>query len=255
VNAGAQETLIRLTNVSLALGGTPILDGVSLDVHAGEILTLIGPNGSGKTSLIRVLLGLVPPDEGEVDRGQNLRVGYVPQKLQVAPSFPMTVQRFVSLSGERDPKLIALALEKVGADHLVQSQMHGLSGGEMQRVAMARAIVRRPNLLVLDEPAQGVDISGQLDLYNILGQLCEETGCSVLLVSHDLHFVMAATDQVICLNKHVCCAGKPEAVRRDPEFSRLFGPRAARELAIYTHEHDHDHGLGGEVTSEGAHHD
>lgn len=245
------EELVSLARVDLEFDGKTILDKVSLSVKPAEIVTLIGPNGSGKTSLIRVLLGLVKPTGGDVHRRPGLTIGYVPQRLPVDPILPLSVSRFVALSGARGRDRIEQALARVGASHLIDAQVHHLSGGELQRVTMARAIVRRPDLLVLDEPAQGVDVVGQLDLYDILGHLRAEIGCSIFLVSHDLHLVMAATDQVICLNKHVCCAGKPEAVQRDPEFTRLFGPRAARELAVYTHEHDHNHGLGGEVKPEG----
>jgi zinc transport system ATP-binding protein len=239
--------LLELDHVDLAFDGQKILDHVSLSVGTREIVTLIGPNGSGKTSLLRVLLGLVDADRGRVTRREGLTIGYVPQRLEVGASLPLSVARFLSLSGTKDIDKITEALKMVGADHLQNALMHHLSGGEFQRVALARAIVSRPDLLVLDEPVQGVDATGQLDFYDLLSHLRDVIGCSIFLVSHDLHFVMASTDQVICLNKHVCCAGKPEVVRRDPEFLRLFGPRAARELAVYHHDHDHAHGIDGTI--------
>jgi zinc transport system ATP-binding protein len=183
-------------------------------------------------------------------RRPGLVVGYVPQRLHLDPTLPLPVRHFLALGGRRrDPASLGAALAEVGAGHLAQALMSELSGGEFQRATLARALLRDPELLILDEPAQGVDFSGQLELYALIERLRDQRGCGVLLVSHDLHVVMGATDRVVCLNRHVCCSGEPETVSRHPEYVALFGPRAATGLAIYTHEHDHAHDLAGEVVA------
>jgi zinc transport system ATP-binding protein len=242
----APAVLVEAQAVTVRLGRSELLSAVDLTVHAREVVSLIGPNGAGKTTLIRVLLGLLKPVVGIVWRQPGLVIGYVPQRIQMDPILPLTVRRFLTIgSGRR--RDIAPILATVGARHLEQALMHELSGGELQRVMLARALVRDPGLLILDEPAQGVDFSGQLELYDLIERLRTERGCGVLLVSHDLHVVMGATDRVVCLNRHVCCSGEPETVSRHPEYLSLFGPRAATGLAIYTHKHDHAHDLAGEV--------
>ena len=244
----APAVLVEAQAVTVRLGRSELLSAVDLTVHAREVVSLIGPNGAGKTTLIRVLLGLLKPVAGRVWRQPGLVIGYVPQRIQMDPILPLTVRRFLTIgSGRR--RDIAPILATVGARHLEQALMHELSGGELQRVLLARALVRDPGLLILDEPAQGVDFSGQLELYELIERIRRERGCGVLLVSHDLHVVMGATDRVVCLNRHVCCSGEPETVSRHPEYIGLFGPRAAAALAIYTHEHDHAHDLGGEVVA------
>jgi zinc transport system ATP-binding protein len=245
--------LVEAVGVGVRIGRHELLSGVDLELCAGEILSLIGPNGAGKTTLVRVLLGVLPPTAGRVARRPGLRVGYVPQRLHIDPTLPLSVRRFLTLGrARREPAALRATLAEVGAGQLVGALMAELSGGEFQRVTLARALLRDPELLILDEPAQGVDFSGQLELYALIERVREERGCAVLLVSHDLHVVMAATDRVICLNRHVCCAGRPEAVSLHPEYLSLFGPRAAREVAIYTHEHDHAHDLAGAVVDDGA---
>jgi zinc transport system ATP-binding protein len=240
--------LIEAIGVTVRIGRHELLSGVDVEVFPGEILSLVGPNGAGKTTLVRVLLGVLQPSRGGIRRHPGLAVGYVPQRLHVDPTLPLSVGRFLSIGRRRrDGARPADALAEVGAAHLERALVAELSGGEFQRVTLARALLRDPDLLILDEPAQGVDFNGQLELYTLIERLRDERGCGVLLVSHDLHVVMAATDRVICLNRHVCCAGRPEAVSRHPEYLNLFGHRAAAGLAIYTHEHDHAHDLTGAV--------
>jgi zinc transport system ATP-binding protein len=244
----AAAPLIEAVGVSVRIGGHELLSNVDLEVLPSEILSLVGPNGAGKTTLVRVLLGVLEPTYGSVRRHPGMAVGYVPQRLHVDPTLPLGVGRFLSLGRRRhDGARPAHALAEVGAAHLERALISELSGGEFQRVTLARALMRNPDLLILDEPAQGVDFNGQLELYALIERLRDERGCGVLLVSHDLHVVMAATDRVVCLNRHVCCAGRPEAVSRHPEYLNLFGHRAAAGLAIYTHEHDHAHDLTGAV--------
>lgn len=230
----------------LARGGRTILDRVDIDVGAREIVTVIGPNGAGKTSLVRVLLGLERPDAGRVTRADGLRVGYAPQRFDRDPAIPMTVARFITLGTPATADTIAGVLREVGAARVVGQQLSALSGGELQRVVLARALVRDPHILVLDEPVRGVDYVGEAELYALIGRIRNERGLGVLLVSHDLHVVMAQSDRVVCLNRHVCCQGVPDTVARHPEYVRLFGSEAARSLAVYTHRHDHEHDLAGE---------
>jgi zinc transport system ATP-binding protein len=248
VMLGPESVLIAAHGVTVRIGRGELLCAVDLEVRAGEVVSLIGPNGAGKTTLIRVLLGLLPPSAGRTWRQPGLVIGYVPQRIHIDPILPLTVRRFLTIGGGRKLELTH-ALAAVGARHLTGSSMHELSGGELQRVVLARALVRDPGLLILDEPAQGIDFSGQLELYALIERIRDERGCGVLLVSHDLHVVMGATDRVVCLNRHVCCSGEPETVSRHPEYLGLFGPRAAAGLAIYTHDHDHAHGLAGEVVA------
>lgn len=252
--------LVELTGVALRFGDRSVLSGLDLRVEAGHITTLIGPNGAGKTSLARVVLGLTAPSAGTVRRQPGLAIGYMPQKVTLDDSLPLTVHRFIALAGGC-PDATDAALERVGATRLAGFPVQRLSGGEFQRVLLARAIVRRPHLLVLDEPAQGVDLGGQDALYGLIGELRDETGCGVLMISHDLHLVMAESDKVVCINHHVCCSGTPDAVSAHPEFVALFGdgysPQPATHVALYTHHHDHEHELGGEVHVHGpdCHHD
>ncbi len=238
------EALLRLEEVGVrAPSGRWILRDVSFTVHRGEIVTIIGPNGGGKTTAVRAALGIITPDAGRIWRREGLRIGYTPQNVMPDATLPLTVERFLSLgTGARGAQLVA-ALERTGAQALAQQQLAALSSGELQRVLISRAILRRPDLLVLDEPVQGVDFSGEAALYNLIRSLRDETGCGVLMVSHDLHFVMAGTDRVVCINVHVCCAGTPQAVSGHPEYAGLFGPAAVAHQQAYAHMHDHEHGL------------
>ena len=246
------QTLIKLDNVSVQFAGERVLQEVQLQVHAGEIVTLIGPNGAGKTTLVRCVLGLLKPDSGSVWSQAKLRIGYMPQKLQVDATLPLSVLRFLRLVPGVTRLSAGAALAEVGAERLLDSPLQSISGGELQRVLLARALLRNPQLLVLDEPVQGVDVAGQAELYRLISTLRDSHGCGVLMVSHDLHLVMSATDQVICLNRHVCCSGHPEQVSGDPAFVELFG-MDARSLAIYQHHHDHSHDLHGAVTGSNGH--
>ena len=240
------DALIRLCGVGVSFAGNPVLDAVELELKPGEIVTLIGPNGAGKTTLVRVVLGLLAAHRGTVWRRERLRIGYMPQKLNVEPTLPLTVLRFLRLVPGVDRERALAALGEVGAAQVLDSPLQKISGGELQRVLLARALLRQPELLVLDEPVQGVDVAGQAELYRLIGRLRQRYGCGVLMVSHDLHLVMSATDRVVCLNRHVCCSGHPDQVSGDPAFRALFG-NDARSLAIYHHQHDHQHDLHGSV--------
>lgn len=214
---------------------------VDLSVSPGEIVTLIGPNGSGKSTTAKLATGVLTASEGRIERKQGLTIGYVPQKLAVGRTLPLTVERLMRLTGKHDRADVRRAMKRTGIDALAQAEVQNLSGGEFQRALLARAILGEPDLLVLDEPVQGVDFSGEVAIYDLIQELRDETGCGVLLISHDLHIVMAATDTVVCLNGHVCCAGTPMSVAANPEYLKLFGARAAETLAIYQHHHDHTH--------------
>jgi zinc transport system ATP-binding protein len=220
------------------MGKKVILEDVSLALMPGKIMTLIGPNGAGKTTLLKVMLNLIPISQGTLTRKPNLKIGYMPQRLDINPTLPMTVERLLSLATpERNIKiqpLIDKCLKEVGAYTLKHSRLTVLSGGEMQRVMLARALLTEPDLLVLDEPMQGVDVLGQEELYQLIAKIRDNRGCAILLVSHDLHLVMAASDEVVCLNTHVCCSGHPNQVTTDPSYQKLF-------VASYQHEHDHRH--------------
>lgn len=233
-------------------GGRWLLHEVDIAVASREVVTLIGPNGAGKTTLVRVLLGLMEIDRGTVHRSASLSVGYVPQRIHFDFTLPLSVGRLMTLTARRPDAAVREALEETAVGHLVSARVSELSGGELQRVLLARALIRMPNLLVLDEPVQGVDYTGEADLYELIAGIVERRGCGVLLVSHDLHLVMAATDRVVCLNRHVCCTGVPQEVVGHDEFRRLFGLRAATGAAIYRHIHNHVHDLTGEVAGAGA---
>mgnify|MGYP001817544229 FL=1 len=235
------DNLLELSKIDLLIGKRHILHQVDLQLAAEEILTIIGPNGAGKTTLVRIALGLLQPTSGQVKRRRNIRIGYMPQRLHLDPTFPINVKRFLSMAGKQQSDTIESVLQEVGAPHVLESTMQGLSGGELQRVLLARVLMRDPDLLVLDEPVQGVDVHGQLELYQLITRIRNQHQCAVMMVSHDLHLVMAATDRVICLNQHICCSGTPEAVTNDPSYLELFGPQAVKNLAIYTHDQSHRH--------------
>ncbi|MFI4954652.1 MAG: zinc ABC transporter ATP-binding protein ZnuC [Gammaproteobacteria bacterium] len=241
------STLVKLNNVGVQRAGRWLLHDIHLSVQEREIVTIIGPNGAGKTTLLKILLGLWQPTTGEVMRKPNLRIGYMPQKLHVESTLPLTLERFLNLGRvQSDREALVSTMRRVGLTLDLQHSFHDLSGGELQRILLARALLRNPELLVLDEPAQGVDITGQIELYELLDTIRKEFNCGIVLVSHDLHLVMAATDVVVCLNQHICCSGHPDTVSQHPEFVRLFGS-AAQSLALYHHHHDHHHTPTGAV--------
>lgn len=246
--------LLKLNNISLRHKNQSLLSDVSLDLSPRQIMTIIGPNGAGKSTLVKIALGLIKPDSGTVFRHAKLRIGYMPQRLSLNPLMPLSVERFLAMAAKQ-PHVIDTALERTGISHLRKRPLHDISGGETQRVLLSRALLNNPDLLVLDEPAQGVDISGQTELYELINKLRDTLGCAVLMVSHDLHWVMAQTDTVICLNQHICCHGHPEHVSNDPAYLSLFGRRHAEAVALYQHDHDHQHNIHGDVVCEHHHHD
>jgi zinc transport system ATP-binding protein len=239
--------LVSLTGAGVYRNGRWLVRGVDFAVRPGEIVTLIGPNGSGKSTSAKMAIGVIKADEGLVQRKSGLRVGYVPQRLAVDWTMPLTVRRLMTLTTPLSPSEVEAALEAVGIPHLAGAEVQHLSGGEFQRALLARAMARKPDILVLDEPVQGVDFSGEIALYDLITSIRNSTGCGILLISHDLHVVMAETDTVICLNGHVCCRGTPAAVSQSPEYMRLFGAKAAQTLAVYSHDHDHTHLPDGRV--------
>ena len=227
-----------------------MLHEVSFTIHAREIVTVVGPNGAGKTTLLKCLLGLETISYGEIIRAADLRIGYVPQHFRPQPSLPLTVADFLKLYAPLDAALV----ERLQVGALLTQALHTLSGGELRRVLLLRALLRRPQLLVLDEPTAGVDVAGQGELYRLLKRLSEELGLAVLMVSHDLYVVMASTERVICLNHHICCEGPPEHVGGNASFRALFGDELANQLALYHHHHTHTHGLGDEEYPHAHHH-
>ena len=246
----AGKPLVEAHGIGVRRSRRWILRDVDISVAAGEVVTLIGPNGAGKTTLVRILLGLLEPSIGTVRRDRDASIGYVPQRVQFDPTLPLTVARLMTLTSRRPTEAAAEALEETAVRHLLPARVSDLSSGELQRVLLARALLRLPNLLVLDEPVQGVDYTGEAELYDLVAAIVERRGCGVLMVSHDLHIVMAATDRVVCLNHHVCCTGAPQEVVGHDEFRRLFGLQAAAAAAVYRHAHDHVHDLAGEVARD-----
>ena len=238
--------LVKLKDVGLKRNDKWLVKGVSLVVEKSKIITLIGPNGSGKSTTAKIALGLHKNIEGEVQKLTN-KIGYVPQKISIDWTLPLRVKDFMLLTDDLNDKLIDEALTLTGVDHLKNKNLGNLSGGEFQRVLLARAISKKPELLVLDEPVQGVDFTGEIALYELIKKISENLNCGILLISHDLHTVMTATDHVVCLNGHVCCSGSPLDVAKNKEYKALFGEQASQTLSIYEHKHDHVHSSDGEI--------
>ena len=246
------DIVLQAQDLCYVKKGRHILQHVSMALHESEIATIIGPNGAGKTTLLRLLLGLDSPTSGHLSRRPGLRIAYVPQKLRIPDALPLRVRDFMALSGRPNRQRIAGLLQEMEVIGLSDHPVQQISGGEFQRVLLARALLQAPQLLVLDEPAQGLDMIGQQALYEKIAAIREQHHCAVLMVSHDLHLVMAATDQVICLNSHVCCTGHPDDVSSHPEYLKLFGT-ALQGLAVYTHHHDHEHDVHGNIVhSDGS---
>ena len=234
--------LIRLENVCKRYHKNLVLENISFSVNRGETVTLIGPNGAGKSTLMKISLGILEASSGEVHREKSISIGYMPQKVMIDEVLPLSVRDFLYLRPNTTYEEVAQALETVRLSHLSDQPVQGASGGEMQRILLARAILGKPDLLVLDEPVQGIDIMGQQEIYGLIAKIRDETGCGVLMISHDLHLVMASTDQVLCLNRHICCSGSPEFIQDAPEYHAMMG-RPMEGVAIFTHHHgeDHDH--------------
>ncbi|MGP1947640.1 MAG: zinc ABC transporter ATP-binding protein ZnuC [Arsenophonus sp. NC-PG7-MAG3] len=235
------QTLLSLKNIAVSYGSHQIIKNISFDLHAGEILTLLGINGAGKSTLAKIVLGLITPTQGEIIYKTKLRIGYLPQKLLLDIAMPLTVKRFMTLKPGVKTTNIIPALIRVSAYHLIEQQMQKLSGGETQRVLLARALLNQPQLLVLDEPTQGIDINGQVALYNLINNIRNELNCAVFIISHDHNLVMAKTDKVLCINKQICCSGRPEDVALDPKFIAMFGQRGIEQISVYHHHHHHNH--------------
>lgn len=273
----SKEPLISVRDLSLTINNKILLKDINLDVFPKEILTIVGPNGGGKTMLLKTILSLIKPTRGKVNVKKKLKIGYMPQKMHISSLMPITVERFLKLSSiyrkfckfkrynaiSKTSKKSDLAsnlkhrnlniaeyIDSLGVSKILKSQMLDLSGGELQRVLFARALLNEPELLILDEPAQGVDAKGQVELYSKIANIRDTQNCAIIIVSHDLHLVAAQTNKVVCLNKHICCRGYPESVCKHPEFVKLFGYGDITKLAVYAHAHDHSHDINGNIITK-----
>ncbi|MDG2395872.1 metal ABC transporter ATP-binding protein [Candidatus Thioglobus sp.] len=235
------ETLVHVDQVSLSYHGKSVLDQVSFELKAGEFITLIGPNGAGKSSLIKILLGLIKPDSGSVTKLDNIRLGYTPQKFIPNEFIPISVLGFLKLNQKIDDDFLYSTAQLTSIESILNNELKNLSGGEMQRVLLARALLAKPNVLILDEPAQNLDVNGQMHLYKLIQDIHQTQGCAVLMVSHDLHRVMRESTQVLCLYHHICCMGQPESILKDSQFNDLFADQMDDLMATYEHHHNHCH--------------
>ena len=242
-----KKLLVKLENAGVFRSSKWLVRGISLEINQGEIVTLIGPNGSGKTTTAKMILNILNTDEGLVTGNAN-KMAYVPQKINIDWTMPLRVIDFMKITNSLNNTQITESLSMTGVDKLLYNQIHSLSGGEFQRVLIARAIAKKPDLLVLDEPVQGVDFNGEIALYNLIKEISVNLNCGILLISHDMHFVMSTTDHVICLNGHICCSGSPSNVVKNPEYIKLFGEHNSETLSYYQHQHDHSHNHDGSIS-------
>jgi len=235
------DALITLNNISLNNNGKNVLDDVSFKLHKGEFVTLIGPNGAGKSSLIKILLGIIKQDSGDITYTNNIRLGYTPQTFSANPFIPISVKDFLTLNQKLDSEFMMQTFELTGIKELLKLPLKNLSGGELQKVLLTRALLNKPNVLILDEPAQNLDIDGQMQLYKLIQDIHQQQNCAVLMVSHDLHRVMKESTQVLCLYHHICCEGLPESILKDEKFNDLFADQINDLMATYEHHHNHHH--------------
>ena len=240
--------LVKLDNAGVYKSSKWLVRGISFEVNQGQIVTLIGPNGSGKTTTAKMILNILNADEGLIISGTD-KMAYVPQKINIDWTMPLRVIDFMKLTSSLNNTEIIESLMLTGVENLIYNEVHNLSGGEFQRVLIARAVAKKPELLVLDEPVQGVDFNGEIALYNLIKKISDKLNCGILLISHDMHFVMSATDHVICLNGHICCSGTPSTVVKNPAYIKLFGEHNAETLSYYQHHHDHSHNNDGSVSN------
>mgnify|MGYP001241267799 CR=1 FL=1 len=240
------DPLIKLDNAGVYKSSKWLVRGVSLEVSKGQIVTLIGPNGSGKTTTAKMALNILNPDEGTILRNTK-KIAYVPQKINIDWALPLRVSDFMNITSNISDSLILENLKLTGVEHLIHSDIKNLSGGEFQRVLIARAIAKKPEFLVMDEPVQGVDFNGEISLYKLIKNISDNLNCGILLISHDIHFVMSSTDHVICLNGHVCCSGTPSYVAKNQAYIELFGEHTASVLSLYKHKHEHTHSIDGSI--------
>jgi len=241
----AAELLLSANNISYSRGQKLILDQVSFELYRGQITTIIGPNGAGKSTLTGIVNGLIDNYSGEIERQPNLKIGYLPQRVYVNTLMPLSVERLLQLTRSVNTNEVDAALAQTEVAYLKHRQVHSLSEGELKRVLLTRTTLGKPDLIVLDEPTAGVDVTGELKMYELIGEFRKQLDCGILLVSHNLHLVMSKTDQVLCLNQHLCCSGLPDSVSQHPEYQALFGLATADSIAVYTHHHDHVHDVAG----------